>query len=184
MTDDDLAFLHRVSLFRRLGPAELKSVASAIRRRRLTAGALLFEQGEAGDDAFVVRDGALAVELPLPDGVVRTVAKLGPGTMVGEACLAEPAPRGLRVRAMGDCHLYVIDGRRFAALRAQHDPGAYKVVRAIALTLCDRLRDTNIRIQEQWQGRAREGAERAARGVEAAPDSAWSRLRRLFGRAA
>lgn len=183
MTDEDYAFLKKLPLFRRLTAEELSTLSSTMRLRRVKPGELLFEQGEAGDDAFVVRTGKLAVELPLPDEVVRTVAKLGEGTVVGEACLVMPSPRSLRVRAILDSSLYVIDGARFASLRAANDPAAYKVIRNIALTLCDRLRDTNVRIQEHWQGRERAEVERTARGVEVAPRTAWGRLRRLFGRA-
>lgn len=183
MTDEDYAFLKKLPLFRRLTADELTSIGSTMRLRRVKPGELLFEQGEAGDDAFVVRRGKLAVELPLPDGVVRTVAKLGEGTVVGEACLVMPSPRSLRARALLETTLFVIDGTRFATLRTARDPGAYKVIRNIALTLCDRLRDTNVRIQEHWQGRERAEVERTARGVEVAPRTAWSRLRRLFGRA-
>lgn len=182
MTDEDYAFLSRVNLFRRLTPSQMKVLASTMYLKRVRAGELLFEQGEAGDDAFVVRSGKLAVELPLPDGVVRTVARLGEGTVVGEACLVEPSPRGLRGRALHDSVLYVIDGGRFAALRAARDPAAYAFIKAIGLTLCDRLRETTVRIQEQWQGRGGEEQERTARGIAIEPEGAWSRLKQLFGR--
>lgn len=182
MTDEDYAFLKQLSLFRRLTPDGLRSVASTMRLQRVRAGELLFEQGEAGDDAFVVRSGKLAVELPLPDGVVRTVARLGEGTVVGEAGLVQPAPRSLRARALHDTTLYVIDGARFGALRAANDPGAYSLIRSIALTLCDRLRDTNVRIQEQWQGKSDDGVQATARGISVPTGGAWGRLKRLFGR--
>lgn len=185
MTDEDYAFLGQLPLFRRLTPDQLRSVASTMRLQRIRPNEVLFEQGEAGDDAFVIRSGKLAVELPLPEGVVRTVAKLGEGTVVGEACLVQPAPRSLRARALFDTSLYVIDGARFAALRAANDSGAYSLIRSIALTLCDRLRDTNVRIQEHWQGKSDDNeVQSTARGISVpASGGAWGRLKRLFGRA-
>lgn len=184
MTDEDYAFLGQVPLFRRLNPQELRSVASTMREERIRAKSVLFEQGDPGTDAFVIKSGKLVVELPLSTAwFPETVARLGVGTVVGEACLVEPAPRSLTVRAVEDTTVYVVDGARFSALRAAMDPGVFRMVRSIALTLCDRLRDNNMKILEHWQGQADGADARTVRGI-ALPEersNTWDRLKRLLG---
>jgi len=183
MSEIDLSFLRQVPLFRRLGTDELAAVAHAMRPVDVRSGKILFEQGEASDGAYVIKSGRLAVELPLPAGQIRSVARLGEGTVVGEICLIEPAPRTLRVRALTDASLYFIDRTRFNTLRARKDTGAYKLIRNISLTLSQRLRETNVRIQEHWQGKGRDMIESTVTGLSTKPQSAWSKLRALFGRA-
>jgi CRP-like cAMP-binding protein len=63
--------------------------------------------------------------------------------VVGELALVEPAPRGLRVRALESSRLWRLDLRRFQTLKQQGNPVAWKVVRNVALTVCDRFRATH-----------------------------------------
>lgn len=186
MANDDLDFLATVPLFRSLTAVELQRVAGTMQRRDVRAGEILDEIGAAATDAYIVRRGRLALELPAPDGHARTVARLGEGTVVGEVCLVEPAPRTLRIRAESDGSILVLDGRRFGVLCDADDPGAHKVLRGLARTLCDRLRQTTVRLQDDLQGGSPMVAEGAAVGSARglAVDRPWDRLKRLFGRLA
>lgn len=186
LTEPDRMFLARVPLLRRLTAAEFDRVASVIKRCTLSAGEIIGEKGALGADAYIVAEGLLALELPTDAGRIRTVAKMGPGTMVGEVGLVEPAPRTLRMRAVGPTVVHVIDGHGFAALCADDDPGAHKLLRAIALTLCDRLRQTTIRLRRELTGESSVDREQVAIGLAdpVEPASAWQRLKRLFRRSA
>lgn len=181
MAEIDRDFLRELPLFRGLDDAELYGVTRAIEPRHCPTDAVLFEAGEPSDGAYVVHTGELCAELALPDGAAREVARFGPGAVVGEVCLVADERRGLRVRATRSTTLYRIDRDRFDALRRVDHGGAYKIIRNITLTLCDRLRDTNVRIGERWHGRAGPAAAELSGGVEQ-PRDVFSRLRRLFGR--
>lgn len=181
---DDRAFLAQVPLLRRLTAGEVEQLCGAIDRLAVEAGRVLADLDAPGTDAYVVGSGELTVELPLDDGGQRAVAHMGPGTMVGEVCLVEPAQRTLRIRASQPSVVYVIDGARFAALCARDDPGAHKVLRVIALTLCDRVRQTTSRLQRELRGAAADAAEHRT-GDFAIPietSRPWERLKRLFVR--
>ncbi len=184
LTADDRAFLVRVPLMRRLTPTERDRIAEAMHRRALEADEVLVELGEDGVDAFIVRKGELTLELPLEGHEPRVVARMGPGTVVGEVCLVEPAPRTLRIRAAGPAEVLVIDGPRFGALCDADDPGVHKLMRFIALTLCDRLRQTTGRLQSALRGDAPSASADTVTGLVApiATDRPWDRLKRLFVR--
>jgi hypothetical protein len=84
-----------------------RQVSSTIMRRgarpemfALQAGGVAFEQGDRGDDVYLVLDGLLDVEV---DGA--KVAEIGPGAVVGERSLLEGAGRTATVRALTDCRL-------------------------------------------------------------------------------
>ncbi|MCB9554398.1 MAG: protein kinase, partial [Myxococcales bacterium] len=179
--DPDRGFLGKLALFRGLSDGELAEVGGAIRRFTAPGGVRLFEVGEASDGAYIVASGELCAELVLPDGQTRAVARFGPGVVVGEIGLVESETRSLRVRVTADAALYHVDREQFTALRQRHHEGAYKVIRNIAVMLCDRLRDTNARIREQWQGRTTGAANLSGRLPTAEPRDIFGRLRRLFG---
>jgi CRP-like cAMP-binding protein len=85
-------------------------------------------------------------------GGAAQLARLGPGAVVGEACLVRNLPHNLRVRTLRPSTLQVLDRARFAQLRAARDPGAFKVVRNVGALACDRLRTTQQFIESELRG--------------------------------
>lgn len=68
---------------------------AASKPRRLEVDDVLVEQGEGGDEIFLVLDGVLAAEV---DG--ETVAELGPGAVLGERAIIEDGTRTATLRAV------------------------------------------------------------------------------------
>jgi hypothetical protein len=88
--------------------------------RKLTKDTLLAEQGEPGDDIYLLLDGVLSV------WVDRTqVGELGPGAVVGERALLENGRRTATLRAVTNCVIATaakdqIDQESLANLARQH----------------------------------------------------------------
>jgi hypothetical protein len=72
---------------------ELMAGASP-KRRKLESGEILVQQGEAGNDLYLLLDGVLAVEV---DG--EEVAEIGPGAILGELAAVEGGKRTATLRA-------------------------------------------------------------------------------------
>jgi hypothetical protein len=73
--------------------------------RKLKPGAVLTEQGEEGNEVFLVLDGVLAVEV---DG--KPLAELGPGAILGERAVLEGGKRTSTLRAVTKCRVAVARG--------------------------------------------------------------------------
>lgn len=73
--------------------------------RKLSPGKTLVEQGEPGDELFLLLDGVLAVEV---DG--RRVAEVGPGAILGERAVLEGGRRTSTLRALTPCRVAVARG--------------------------------------------------------------------------
>ena len=73
--------------------------------RKLGAGELLTEQGQPGNEVFLVLDGVLAVEV---DG--KPVAEFGPGAILGERAVLEGGMRTSTNRAVTKCRVAVAQG--------------------------------------------------------------------------
>jgi hypothetical protein len=87
---------------------------------RLDAGRTVVEQGDPGEDLFVLLDGVVAIEV---DG--ESVAEIGPGAVLGERAVLEGGLRTSTIRTVTPCRLAVahadqIDRERLAQLAEGH----------------------------------------------------------------
>ncbi|MEE8421616.1 MAG: ATP-binding protein [Dehalococcoidia bacterium] len=100
-------FLRGVPLFAELSDADLDGLAESVGRARLQAGDQLFAEGDAGDQAFVVVEGQLAIVKQSGQREV-LLAVSGVGEVVGEMALLDDAPRNATARAQTDVELLVV----------------------------------------------------------------------------
>ena len=108
-----------------------KSSSDAV---QVEPGALLFREGDEGGDMFAVVEGEL--ELVRDGTVVETV---GPGGILGELALIDPAPRSADARVRTPARVVRIDKRQFTFLVHEHPTFALQVMTVMA----ERLRKTN-----------------------------------------
>jgi CRP-like cAMP-binding protein len=90
------------ALERRLS-RELMRSGAVPKRRTLERGETLVEQGEPGDELYLLLDGVVAVEV---DGV--ELAEIGPGAILGERALLEEGRRMATLRACTRCRVGVV----------------------------------------------------------------------------
>ncbi|PLX36585.1 MAG: hypothetical protein C0606_15035 [Hyphomicrobiales bacterium] len=81
--NDDISALQRVSLFEDFADDQLRLLAFGAEDRDLSAGSVLYEQGDRADSAYVVVSGALELFGPNDEPIGRA----GPGTLIGELAL-------------------------------------------------------------------------------------------------
>lgn len=169
-------FFSSVPLFSRLSPDDLNEIIRGVRPFSLATGDTLFKQGDAGDAAYVVQSGEVNVYARADEAREVHVAALGPGAVIGELALLDGAPRSASVRAAEPTQLLRIDRGEFEFLRRNLRPAAFKLIRSITVTLCERLRETNQQITRELTGDT--GAGEAAQKPEEDHSAGW--LRRLF----
>lgn len=99
------------------------------------AGAVLFREGEAGDEMFAVLDGS--VDLVRGDG--RLIETSTAGGIVGEMALVDAAPRSATAVVPSAATVARISRREFTYLVQEHPTFALQVMGVLA----DRLRRAN-----------------------------------------
>ncbi len=143
-------FYKAIPLFKALTPAEVDEIVKVSRLFRAAAGTVVLEEGTEGLGMFVVVSGQVSARLRLFQGDEALLATLGKGDVFGELSLIDSGPVSATVTAVEDSILYFIERQQFDALRAALRPAAFKVLRAVAPTICDRLRAINNRVEEMF----------------------------------
>ncbi len=138
-----LAMLAPVPLFAHCTERELRSVAQATHPRRLPAGAVVFEDGQPGNELYVVISGSVNV---VKHG--KAIANLGPGSNFGEMALLDEPIRSATTVAAEDTELMVISRDAFFALLKSNPMLAVKILWNLTLRLSANLRQTSSRLAE------------------------------------
>jgi len=111
------ADLGAMPIFSHLDSSQLQALAGAVKPVRYPVGARIVVQGEPGDRFFALRAGQVAVEVELPSGLSREVARLGPGDCFGETALLDRVPRTASVRALTEVEAAVLTSADFDEVR-------------------------------------------------------------------
>jgi CRP/FNR family cyclic AMP-dependent transcriptional regulator len=122
-----------VGLFAGLNQKEVARVATLVDELEVEAGRVLCTEGRPGNEFFVIAAGRAEATLR-----GEHLAYLGAGAFFGEMSLIDRGPRSATVTATTPMHLFVLDGRSFLGLLADHPAVARKIMRGLA----ERLRES------------------------------------------
>ena len=136
-------FLRTVDLFAELSDSDLESLCLYITEVELAKGEELFAEGDAGDMAYIIREGEVEI-LIATGGREVLVAIRHVGELIGEMALLEQAPRNATVRAHVDSRLFAIEKEHFDAL-VDRSPSAIK---SMLRTTLSRLKDQSDALYE------------------------------------
>jgi len=107
---DRQKLLAQVALFSACTDKELDRLARHAEIVDFRGGDVLMTEGEPGHEFYVIIDGEVGVT-----SGGETLAKLGPGTYVGEQALLDPGPRTATVTALRDTQTVLLSSREFYA---------------------------------------------------------------------
>jgi CRP-like cAMP-binding protein len=134
--EDDIAFLERVPLLRRLGGGALRSLAIAAEPQTVRAGEVLFTAGQPADGAFIVQDGSFTLK---PERPGEAVIIAEPGILLGETSL-------------------LAETKRPATATAREDSTVLRLSRATFLKILDSYPDAAQRLREMVASRTNQWA--------------------------
>ncbi|MBI2160408.1 MAG: cyclic nucleotide-binding domain-containing protein [Candidatus Rokubacteria bacterium] len=103
------AFLARVPLFSGFSGEEIGQLAARMKRRRLRAGQILFEEGDLGEEMFLVQEGRVLISKEVTGRAEEVLAVIEPGDFFGEMNVFGGLRRSATVRAETDAVLLDLD---------------------------------------------------------------------------
>ena len=141
------------SIFKGLTDRELKLVSDIMKRKDVNAGAIIINEGETGNELFLLEEGVVDVNKTLT--IVTSKNEFGTKERsfirlsgenhcaFGEMALFGNGERSATVKAVTKCKLYVLESNDFIDLCREYPQIGYTVVTNIALILAEHLRKTN-----------------------------------------
>ena len=137
-------------VFAGLAPEQLQLIAGCGRNEHVDAGVPLFREGAPADRFFLIRSGAVALEIAPPAGGALVIETLHAGDVVGWSWLFPPYRWHFDGRATAPTSLIAFDG---ACLRgkcdADHELG-YELMRRFAASLVERLQATRLQLLDVY----------------------------------
>ncbi len=131
--------LRQAPLFAGLDDDAAATLAASMSDGGLRRGEILFNEGDEGDQLYVVIDGKIKLGRTSPDGRENLLAILGPGQMFGELSFFDPGPRSATATAVTDVTLKSLGHEALSPVLATHPD----VAQALLNQLAGRLRRTN-----------------------------------------
>jgi CRP-like cAMP-binding protein len=133
--EDDIAFLERIPIFRRLGSGALRIVAIGAESYSVETGQVLFAVGETADGGYIIQRGSFSLSTERGNEA-EVVA--GPGTLLGESALIAETKRPATARAREDSIVLRISRSMFLRMLEGYPDAA------------QRLRDLLASRADQW----------------------------------
>jgi CRP/FNR family transcriptional regulator, cyclic AMP receptor protein len=142
MNEDVLSIstMRTIATFGGLSDSSLELVRDLLVEQKITAGEVLFREGETGSELFIVLNGEIEVLKGGKSGRDTRVALLGPNDMVGEMAMLDLKPRSATVRALSPTTLGVLTCQSLDALYRRDMKGYALLVLNMAREVSRRLR--------------------------------------------
>ena len=131
---EDVELLRSIPMFAKIEPNKLKLLAFTAQRLTFNAGDSLFHQGDEGDSAYIIVDGAADVLVDSPNGPI-TVATVGKNDLVGEIAILCDVPRTATITANTTLTTIRISKELFFKLVSQFPQIAIEIMRVLARRL-------------------------------------------------
>jgi CRP-like cAMP-binding protein len=131
----DVALLRNTELFRDLDAEPLERIRSQAELRRVHRGDVLFNEGDAADDLFIVVSGRIAIANRSPDGRESLLALMEAGDLFGEMPLFDEGGRSADARALTTTDVVGVPYQPIRALYDEQPELLWHVVEMLARRL-------------------------------------------------
>jgi CRP/FNR family transcriptional regulator, cyclic AMP receptor protein len=141
-----LDMLEGLSFLEGLAPEHLRQLASAAELKEFPAGCVVFHEGQSCPWVYVIRQGAVGLEVEAPGPVAVPFQTLGPGELLGWSPLLGPGPMTATARARDRCRLLAINVPKVEALCARDPVFGVELMRRVGRTVARRLHATRLQL--------------------------------------
>ena len=140
--------LDRLEILAGLTADECLVLGERLERRIYGKGDIVFREGDAGRELFMIARGAASATIRLGEGRENRLASFSAGTVFGELALLDRAPRSATIAAEDELVCYVLTDKAFDELTRDHARIAVVLLANLARELSGRLRQANRTIYE------------------------------------
>jgi CRP-like cAMP-binding protein len=148
MREDALEYMKQANIFDGFTEAELQTLASVFRVKRLKPGEVLCREGDAAPTFHIVVAGIVTVIKEISPRLRQRLATIGKNRMLGQISLIDGGRRPNTLEAGSPVILLECGREDFERLFKANSTFAYKVLDFVVTDLSRRLRQTNRLLEE------------------------------------
>ena len=141
-----IEIVRRVPIFQRFSEAQMQKTLEVCEEHHFKAGQQIFREGDPSTEMFIILSGFFRV-LSLTGSEIALIGEMG---LVGEMGVLTDQPRSATVVAYHDVEALCMGRDRLKELMKQDKDMGYKIYQNVTQILCDRLRDNNILLEQQY----------------------------------
>lgn len=130
----EVDLLRKIPLFKNIDTAKLKLLAFTSERLTFAKGAVLFQEGERGDSAYLILTGKVDVSVSTPNGSI-IIANISQHNIVGEMALLGDMPRTATVIASEPLETLRIKKDQFFQMLRDLPQMTLEIMRELAVRL-------------------------------------------------
>lgn len=128
-------------IWKTMDGATREAIQTHFEKRPFQAGEVLGKEGERGDCMFIVLSGTIEVlRKGRKEGEMKSVALLGSGQVVGEACVIEQHPRNATIKGKEPGETLVCSAGAMAVLKQKNPAAALALYEGILRQVSARFR--------------------------------------------
>jgi CRP-like cAMP-binding protein len=129
-----------------LPPHVRAALAALAARREFRQGSVLFREGTAADDLFLINSGLVALDLYVPGrGPVR-ILTIGRGEMLGWSALLGRSSMTATATALEETTAFAISGLQLRSLCDQNHEAGFRIMQQASSALAQRLTATRMQL--------------------------------------
>lgn len=132
-------FIKTIPVFSSMSGLELDAVAAFLEPHLYPKGSVIYGEGDAGSEMFIVHTGTIGSYIAESDGKRRELKSYGPKAFFGEMALVEGECRMATCYALEDSKLLVLSGLEFFRMVWDYPMLGVKFLKALTRVMIDRL---------------------------------------------
>jgi len=140
--------IRQIALFNDLSEDEMDILVGHFKIRTLDENEVLFNQGDRGDFLAIILDGRLEITKITKQETPIALASLAKGDTLGAMALIDQEARSATAVAVEPSTVFIIPKETFDTVVENYPRFGVKLLRKIAKTLCDKIRETSTMFAE------------------------------------
>jgi len=140
--------IRQIELFNDLSEDEMDILVGHFKIRTLDENEVLFNQGDHGDFLAIILDGRLEITKITKQETPIALASLAKGETLGAMALIDQEARSATAVAVEPSTVFIIPKETFDTVVENYPRFGVKLLRKIAKTLCDKIRETSTMFAE------------------------------------
>jgi CRP/FNR family cyclic AMP-dependent transcriptional regulator len=130
-------------------PQQLEMLSGMACEASFGKNELIFRQGDHSSFFYLLLEGTVALEVPLPNRTIR-IQTVGAGEELGWSSLMTPMSKQFQARSLEPVHAVAFDGARLRAVCENECQLGYALMRRVLEVVAERLQNTRLQLVDMY----------------------------------